>query len=58
MICFGAPVFDATGERAVAGLAVSFLTNEIDAVTGERIGRQMRELADQLSIRLGAPARR
>ncbi|VVE45231.1 Transcriptional repressor IclR [Pandoraea iniqua] len=58
MICFGAPVFDASGEHAVAGLAVSFLTNEIDAVTGERIGRQMRELADQLSMRLGAPARR
>ena len=58
MICFGAPVFDASGERAVAGLAVSFLTNEIDAETGRRIGRQMRELADQLSVRLGAPARR
>lgn len=58
MTCFGAPVFDASGERAVAGLAVSFLTNEIDAQTGQRIGRQMRELADQLSVRLGAPARR
>ncbi len=58
MTCFGAPVFDASGERAVAGLAVSFLANEIDVQTGQRIGRQMRELADQLSVRLGAPARR
>ena len=58
MICFGAPVFDASGEHAVAALAVSFLTNEIDAETGRRIGRQMRELADQLSVRLGAPVQR
>lgn len=58
MICFGAPVFDASGERAIAGLAVSFVINEIDAQTGERIGRQMRDLADQLSERLGAPRRR
>ncbi|WP_287496632.1 IclR family transcriptional regulator [Pandoraea sp. CB10b_02] len=58
MTCFGAPVFDASGERAVAGLAVSFLTNEVDAATGQRIGRQIRELADRLSERLGAPARR
>lgn len=58
MICFGAPVFDASGERAVAGLAVSFVTNEIDAATGEQIGRNMRDLADKLSARLGAQVRR
>jgi DNA-binding IclR family transcriptional regulator len=58
MICFGAPVFDASGERAVAGLAVSFVTNDIDLATGQRLGRQIRELADQLSVRLGASARR
>ncbi|VVE33508.1 IclR family transcriptional regulator [Pandoraea soli] len=57
MICFGAPVFDASGERAVAGLAVSFVTNDIDLATGQRIGRQIRELADQLSQRLGASER-
>lgn len=58
MICFGAPVFDASGDRAVAGLAVSFLATEIDVQTGQRIGRGMRELADKLSERLGAPVRR
>lgn len=57
MICFGAPVFDASGERAVAGVAVSFLTNEIDEATGERIGRQIRDLADQFSERLGSAIR-
>ncbi len=59
MICFGAPVFDASGPQAVAGVAVSYLTHDIDARTGQRIGEQVRELADQLSARLGAtlPAR-
>lgn len=56
MTCFGAPVFDAQRTRAVGGIAVSYLTSEIDAATGERIGRQVRALADRLSARLGAPA--
>lgn len=55
MICFGAPVFDANGGPAVAGLAVSFLATEIDAATGQSIGKDMRALADRLSERLGAP---
>jgi DNA-binding IclR family transcriptional regulator len=54
MTCFGAPVFDATRSRAVGAIAVSYLTSEIDAPTGEKIGRQVRALADQLSARLGA----
>ncbi|WP_454766144.1 IclR family transcriptional regulator [Cupriavidus campinensis] len=54
MTCFGAPVFDAAGPRAAGAIAVSYLTNEIDAPTGERIGRQVRALADQLSAKLGA----
>jgi DNA-binding IclR family transcriptional regulator len=58
MICFGAPVFDTSGTHAVAGLAVSFLTSEIDSRGGDRIGRDMRELADQLSVRLGASLKR
>lgn len=57
MICFGAPVFDANGGPAVAGLAVSFLATEIDTATGQRIGRDMRALADRLSERLGASKR-
>lgn len=56
MTCFGAPVFDATGPRAVGAIAVSYLTNEIDVTTGERIGSEVRALADRLSARLGAPA--
>jgi DNA-binding IclR family transcriptional regulator len=54
MTCFGAPVFDATRARAVGAIAVSYLTSEIDAPTGERIGTQVRALADNLSSRLGA----
>lgn len=54
MTCFGAPVFDAFGTRAVGAIAVSYLSSEIDAATGGRIGEQVRALADQLSARLGA----
>jgi DNA-binding IclR family transcriptional regulator len=54
MTCFGAPVFDATRARAAGAIAVSYLTSEIDAPTGERIGTQVRALADALSSRLGA----
>lgn len=54
MICFGAPVFDASSERAVAGVAVSFLIKEMDEATGKRIGSQIRSIADQLSERLGS----
>ncbi|KAI3590656.1 Transcriptional repressor with succinate semialdehyde inducer, IclR family [Cupriavidus sp. U2] len=56
MTCFGAPVFDAQAARAAGAIAVSYLTSEIDTVTGERIGQQVRALADRLSARLGAPA--
>lgn len=54
MTCFGAPVFDAAGSRAAGAIAVSYLSNEIDAATGQRIGREVRSLADRLSARLGA----
>ena len=56
MTCYGAPVFDALQSRAAGAIAVSFLSSEIDAATGERIGQQVRALADQLSARLGASA--
>lgn len=55
MTCFGAPVFDAQSARAAGAIAVSYLTSEIDTATGERIGQQVRALADRLSARLGAP---
>jgi DNA-binding IclR family transcriptional regulator len=56
MICFGAPVFDATQPHAIAGLAVSLLATEIDEATGVQIGKDIRRLADELSVRLGGGA--
>lgn len=55
MICFGAPVFNATESRAIAGVAVSFLTTEIDSKTRKRIGQKMCALAERLSKRLNTP---
>lgn len=57
MHCFGAAVFDASSQqRAVAGLAVSFLEVDLDTPTRvAEVGRDIRALADQLSARLGAP---
>lgn len=57
MHCFGAAVFDASSQqRAVAGLAVSFLEVDLDRPSKAlEIGRDIRALADQLSARLGAP---
>lgn len=57
MHCFGAAVFDATSQqRAVAGVAVSFLEVDLDSPARvSEIGQDIRALADQLSARLGAP---
>lgn len=54
MHCFGAPVFDSNGRAAVAGVAVSLLSLEVDQQTQERAGRAIRKLADRLSERMGA----
>lgn len=54
MHCFGAPVFDSSGNRAVAGVAVSVLSLEINRETQEKAGLAIRRLADRLSKRLGA----
>jgi DNA-binding IclR family transcriptional regulator len=56
MHCFGAPVFDSSGNRAVAGVAVSVLSLEINRETQEKAGLAIRRLADRLSKRLGLPA--
>lgn len=53
MHCFGAPVFDSMHKEAVAGVAVSFLTNQVDEDMQEKAGQAMRRLADRLSERLG-----
>lgn len=57
MHCFGAAVFDASNQqRAVAGLAVSFLKVDLDRPDKiDQIGRDIRALADRLSARMGAP---
>lgn len=54
MHCFGAPVFDYTGTKAVAGVAVSMMAHEAGAVAQESAGRAIRRLADRLSQRMGA----
>lgn len=57
MHCFGAPVFDSTGGRAVAGVAVSMLSQEITPETELAAGNAIRQIADRLSKRLGANVR-
>lgn len=57
MYCFGAPVFDSNGPEAVAGVAVSILSNQVDRVVQERAGGAMQKLANRLSERLGAAHR-
>lgn len=54
MLCFGAPVFDSNGSEAVAGVAVSILSRQVDEALYERAGKAMRKLANRLSHRLGA----
>ncbi|WP_363502460.1 IclR family transcriptional regulator [Burkholderia sp. LMU1-1-1.1] len=57
MHCFGAPVFDSTGGRAVAGVAVSMLSQEITPESELAAGNAIRLIADRLSQRLGANIR-
>jgi IclR family transcriptional regulator, blcABC operon repressor len=54
MHCLGAPVFDSTGRRAVAGVAISILSQEINATSEATAGRAIRSFADRLSGRMGA----
>ena len=56
MHCFGAPVFDSSGTRAVAGVAVSLLAQETTPAMQEKAGQAIRRLADRLSERMGAPS--
>lgn len=57
MHCFGAPVFGPNTTEAVAGVAVSILTNELDAALQEQAREAMRRLANRLSERLGSRLR-
>lgn len=54
MYCFGAPVFDSHHPEAVAGVAVSIRSLEINPDLEARAGQAIRKLADRLSQRLGA----
>lgn len=57
MHCFGAPVFDSGGGRAIAGVAVSMMSHEINAQTEKAAGDAIRLVANRLSARLGATPR-
>jgi DNA-binding IclR family transcriptional regulator len=52
--CVGAPVRDHDG-RVVAGIAVSAARHRMGDSDIERIGRAVRDAADAISSRLGAP---
>ena len=53
MHCFGAAVFDSNNRAAVAGVAVSLLTQEADEAAQRLwLGEAMRKLANRLSERL------
>lgn len=54
MFCFGAPVFDSSGACAVAGVAVSMLSTEVNPASQAKAGTAIRRLADRLSERMGA----
>lgn len=53
MICFGAPVFGANDDRAVAGIAIGLLSGEVNAESTAKVSNAVRTLAERLSQRLG-----
>lgn len=56
--CFGAPVFDASGSIAVAGVAVAFLAVDVNADRIAAAGKAIRTVAASLSHRLGGTSDR
>ena len=56
--CFGAPVFDASGSIAVAGVAVALLTVDVNAERTAAAGKAIRTVAASLSHRLGGTSGR
>lgn len=54
MFCFGAPVFGADRDTAIAGLAVGLLSVDVTKDTERRYGNDVVRLANELSRRLGA----
>lgn len=53
MVCFGAPVFNATDDRAVAGIAIGLLSGEVNDTSTAQVSHAVRTLAGKLSHRLG-----
>ena len=54
MVCFGAPVFGAVDEQAVAGIAIGVLAGELDDGIAAVVSDAVRSLAASLSHRLGS----
>jgi DNA-binding IclR family transcriptional regulator len=53
MVCFGAPVFGASDDRAVAGIAIGLLSGEVNDESTAKVSNAVRTLAHRLSQRLG-----
>ncbi|WP_353172904.1 IclR family transcriptional regulator [Paracandidimonas soli] len=53
MVCFGAPVYDFSGKRAVGGIALSTHVSRLDDAQREDMGRKAVRHAQRLSRRLG-----
>jgi DNA-binding IclR family transcriptional regulator len=53
MVCFGAPVFNASDDHAVAGIAIGLLRGEVNDTSRAQVSHAVRTLADKLSHRLG-----
>ena len=54
MVCFGAPVFGPGTGPAIAGIAIGLLSDDANEETASTVIGAVRELAAQLSRRLGA----
>jgi DNA-binding IclR family transcriptional regulator len=57
MVCFGAPVRDFSGTRAVGGIAISMRRSALDVEGRSEFGRIVIAEAERLSRELGAPDR-
>ena len=53
MVCVGAPILNAQG-RAIAGVAASFPTEDLDGEVQERLAQEVQQIAHTLSVRMGA----
>ena len=53
MMCFGAPVYDFSGKRAVGGIALSMHVNRMDDAQVQSMGNKVVRHAQRLSRRLG-----